>query len=206
MHTTVIFADTNTYILCHLYTRTSIHAHFRLNIFVVNCVRCEFLKIPIYHRNIVVTQNRILFRSSPYFYIALALGSYNFFGGFLFGRFLFGRFLFGGFLFEEFLIVLLTDVYTAVPRLRVYLDCSSSDLSNNAKNRLISFLEPGTAPRKVQVRPLSSSTMVIQWDEPETPNGQVTVGVFSEIISHHGFPDVFATFANECAICPFIGI
>ncbi|KAI4499442.1 hypothetical protein M0802_005338 [Mischocyttarus mexicanus] len=34
--------------------------------------------------------------------------------------------------------------------------------------------EPGTAPRKVQVRPLSSSTMVIQWDEPETPNGQVT--------------------------------
>ncbi|KAK0161669.1 hypothetical protein PV327_008088 [Microctonus hyperodae] len=33
---------------------------------------------------------------------------------------------------------------------------------------------PGSAPRKVQVRPLSSSTMVIQWDEPETPNGQVT--------------------------------
>lgn len=65
---------------------------------------------------------------------------------------------------------------------------------NNAKNRLISFLEPGTAPRKVQVRPLSSSTMVIQWDEPETPNGQVTVGVFSEIISHRDFPDIFATF------------
>ncbi|XP_066151280.1 tyrosine-protein phosphatase Lar isoform X3 [Euwallacea fornicatus] len=34
--------------------------------------------------------------------------------------------------------------------------------------------KPGTAPRSVQVRPLSSSTMVIQWDEPETPNGQVT--------------------------------
>ncbi|XP_024084878.1 tyrosine-protein phosphatase Lar isoform X3 [Cimex lectularius] len=33
--------------------------------------------------------------------------------------------------------------------------------------------KPGTAPRNVQVRPLSSSTMVIQWDEPETPNGQV---------------------------------
>ncbi|XP_076293559.1 tyrosine-protein phosphatase Lar isoform X3 [Lasioglossum baleicum] len=33
---------------------------------------------------------------------------------------------------------------------------------------------PGTAPRKVQVRPLSSTTMLIQWDEPETPNGQVT--------------------------------
>ncbi|XP_076263869.1 tyrosine-protein phosphatase Lar isoform X2 [Rhynchophorus ferrugineus] len=34
--------------------------------------------------------------------------------------------------------------------------------------------EPGTAPRNVQTRPLSSSTMVIQWEEPETPNGQVT--------------------------------
>ncbi|XP_043282785.1 tyrosine-protein phosphatase Lar isoform X3 [Venturia canescens] len=34
--------------------------------------------------------------------------------------------------------------------------------------------KPGSAPRQVQVRPLSSSTMVIQWDEPETPNGQVT--------------------------------
>ncbi|XP_071869813.1 tyrosine-protein phosphatase Lar isoform X5 [Bombus fervidus] len=34
--------------------------------------------------------------------------------------------------------------------------------------------KPGTAPRKVVARPLSSSTMVIQWDEPETPNGQVT--------------------------------
>ncbi|XP_058805805.1 tyrosine-protein phosphatase Lar isoform X2 [Phymastichus coffea] len=33
---------------------------------------------------------------------------------------------------------------------------------------------PGSAPRSVQVRPLSSTTMVIQWDEPETPNGQVT--------------------------------
>ncbi|CAG9761325.1 unnamed protein product [Ceutorhynchus assimilis] len=32
----------------------------------------------------------------------------------------------------------------------------------------------GTAPRNIQVRPLSSSTIVIQWDEPETPNGQVT--------------------------------
>ncbi|XP_026486950.1 tyrosine-protein phosphatase Lar isoform X4 [Vanessa tameamea] len=34
--------------------------------------------------------------------------------------------------------------------------------------------KPGSAPKNVQVRPLSSSTMVIQWDEPETPNGQVT--------------------------------
>ncbi|XP_017782566.1 PREDICTED: tyrosine-protein phosphatase Lar isoform X5 [Nicrophorus vespilloides] len=34
--------------------------------------------------------------------------------------------------------------------------------------------EPGTAPRNVQPKPLSSTTMVVQWDEPETPNGQVT--------------------------------
>ncbi|XP_032454535.1 tyrosine-protein phosphatase Lar isoform X4 [Nasonia vitripennis] len=34
--------------------------------------------------------------------------------------------------------------------------------------------KPGSAPRRVQVRPLSSTTALIQWDEPETPNGQVT--------------------------------
>ncbi|VVC24818.1 Hypothetical protein CINCED_3A017850 [Cinara cedri] len=33
--------------------------------------------------------------------------------------------------------------------------------------------KPGSAPRNIQVRLLSSSTMVIQWEEPETPNGQV---------------------------------
>lgn len=39
------------------------------------------------------------------------------------------------------------------------------------------FSEPGSAPRRVQVRPLSSTTALIQWDEPETPNGQVTVSI-----------------------------
>lgn len=34
-----------------------------------------------------------------------------------------------------------------------------------------------SAPRNVQVRPLSSSTMVITWEPPETPNGQVTVSL-----------------------------
>jgi netrin-G3 ligand len=33
---------------------------------------------------------------------------------------------------------------------------------------------PGSSPRNVIVRPLSSSTMVIQWDEPEEQNGVVT--------------------------------
>ena len=37
------------------------------------------------------------------------------------------------------------------------------------------FLEPGSAPRNVRVRPLSSTTMVIQWDEPSAENGLVTV-------------------------------
>lgn len=35
-----------------------------------------------------------------------------------------------------------------------------------------------SAPKNVQVRPLSSSTMVITWEPPETPNGQVTVSTF----------------------------
>ncbi|XP_038108964.1 tyrosine-protein phosphatase Lar isoform X4 [Culex quinquefasciatus] len=34
--------------------------------------------------------------------------------------------------------------------------------------------EMESAPRNIQVRPLSSSTMVITWEPPETPNGQVT--------------------------------
>ena len=38
----------------------------------------------------------------------------------------------------------------------------------------IHFPGPGSSPRNVQVRPLSSSTMVIQWDEPEEQNGVVT--------------------------------
>ena len=41
------------------------------------------------------------------------------------------------------------------------------------KNNLLE-IGPGSAPRNVQVRPLSSSTMVIQWDEPEEQNGVVT--------------------------------
>lgn len=48
--------------------------------------------------------------------------------------------------------------------------------------------------------------MVIQWDEPETPNGQVTVGVFSEITFQITFL-IFATIiANERVICLSIGI
>lgn len=38
-------------------------------------------------------------------------------------------------------------------------------------------LEMESAPRNVQVRPLSSSMMMITWEPPETPNGQVTVSI-----------------------------
>ncbi|RWS18298.1 tyrosine-protein phosphatase Lar-like protein, partial [Leptotrombidium deliense] len=38
----------------------------------------------------------------------------------------------------------------------------------------ISCEESKTSPRNVQARPLSSSTIVIQWDPPEEPNGEVT--------------------------------
>lgn len=61
-----------------------------------------------------------------------------------------------------------------------------SDSEGESPKIICSFLEPGTAPRKVQARPLSSSTMVIQWVEPETPNGQVTVS----------FRNVFALFVQ----------
>ncbi|XP_025074323.1 tyrosine-protein phosphatase Lar isoform X10 [Pogonomyrmex barbatus] len=65
--------------------------------------------------------------------------------------------------------------------------------------------KPGTAPRKVQVRPLSSSTMVIQWDEPETPNGQVTVGVFFKIICHRDFPAIATLSLTSARYAPSQG-
>ncbi|XP_055931729.1 tyrosine-protein phosphatase Lar-like isoform X6 [Argiope bruennichi] len=34
--------------------------------------------------------------------------------------------------------------------------------------------KPGSAPRNVQATPLSTSTVVVQWDPPKEPNGQVT--------------------------------
>ncbi|XP_037094696.1 tyrosine-protein phosphatase Lar-like [Pollicipes pollicipes] len=34
--------------------------------------------------------------------------------------------------------------------------------------------QPGSAPKNVHVRPLSSSTLVVMWDGPDQPNGQIT--------------------------------
>jgi len=36
-------------------------------------------------------------------------------------------------------------------------------------------LAPGSAPVGIQTRPLSSSTVVVQWNEPLIPNGIVQV-------------------------------
>ena len=37
------------------------------------------------------------------------------------------------------------------------------------------IIEPGSTPRNLSARPLSASTMVIQWDEPQELSGLVTV-------------------------------
>ncbi len=55
-------------------------------------------------------------------------------------------------------------------------------------NVLTRLVEPGSAPKNVQVRPLSSTTMVIQWEEPDTPNGQVIV---SADATSHFLPFLF---------------
>lgn len=34
-----------------------------------------------------------------------------------------------------------------------------------------------SAPRNVQVRPMTPSMVMITWEPPETPNGQVTVSI-----------------------------
>lgn len=51
-----------------------------------------------------------------------------------------------------------------------------------------------SAPKNVQVRPLSSSTMVITWEPPETPNGQVTVRKFFFYFFINNFLEVFLIF------------
>jgi len=34
---------------------------------------------------------------------------------------------------------------------------------------------PGSAPHNVRARPVSSSTVVVQWEEPKLPNGVIRV-------------------------------
>lgn len=51
-----------------------------------------------------------------------------------------------------------------------------------------------SAPKNVQVRPLSSSTMVITWEPPETPNGQVTVRKFFLFYNNNFFEELLIFF------------
>ena len=37
------------------------------------------------------------------------------------------------------------------------------------------ILVPGSPPQNVRARPVSSSTVVVQWEEPRTPNGVIRV-------------------------------
>lgn len=53
-----------------------------------------------------------------------------------------------------------------------------------------------SAPKNVQVRPLSSSTMVITWEPPETPNGQVTVSCFH--FNNNFFEEEISDFFSCC--------
>ena len=39
----------------------------------------------------------------------------------------------------------------------------------------VCIVAPGSPPRDVRARPVSSSTVVVQWNEPEIPNGVVRV-------------------------------
>lgn len=60
------------------------------------------------------------------------------------------------------------------------------NISNNYLNNpsLTLFAAMESAPRNIQVRPLSSSTMVVTWEPPETPNGQITVSGHSDWSGH----------------------
>ena len=49
------------------------------------------------------------------------------------------------------------------------------DLYLNFFIYLFFIIEPGSTPRNLSARPLSASTMVIQWDEPQELSGLVTV-------------------------------
>ncbi len=42
----------------------------------------------------------------------------------------------------------------------------------------VCIVAPGSPPRDVRARPVSSSTVVVQWNEPEIPNGVIRVRSF----------------------------
>jgi len=77
-----------------------------------------------------------------------------------------------------------SDLYGAnYPTSHCYMPNLCHDNANITHFPSVSSLpaEMESAPRNVQVRTLSSSTMVITWEPPETPNGQVTVSTWHQV-------------------------
>ncbi|CAL4074439.1 unnamed protein product, partial [Meganyctiphanes norvegica] len=66
----------------------------------------------------------------------------------------------------EFHVLAVNKIGRGAPSEPAYVTTGETNSGGGSK--------PGSSPRNVHVRPLSSSTMVIQWDEPITPNGQIT--------------------------------
>ena len=62
------------------------------------------------------------------------------------------------------------DSSAALPKFKTEVLCSSS-----AIQCLVACLVPGSPPFNVRARPVSSSTVVVQWEEPKVPNGLIKV-------------------------------
>ncbi|XP_037557274.1 receptor-type tyrosine-protein phosphatase delta-like isoform X3 [Dermacentor silvarum] len=66
----------------------------------------------------------------------------------------------------EFYVIAVNDLGRGSPSVPVTVTTGeTADLAGGSK--------PGSAPRNLQARTLSSSTVVVQWDPPKEPNGQV---------------------------------
>ncbi|XP_075528366.1 tyrosine-protein phosphatase Lar isoform X3 [Dermacentor variabilis] len=66
----------------------------------------------------------------------------------------------------EFYVIAVNDLGRGSPTVPVTVTTGeTADLAGGSK--------PGSAPRNLQARTLSSSTVVVQWDPPKEPNGQV---------------------------------
>ena len=45
---------------------------------------------------------------------------------------------------------------------------------------ILCFTAPGSAPRNVRAKPHSPQTIMINWDEPEIPNGAIQVNLIDK--------------------------
>ena len=67
---------------------------------------------------------------------------------------------------KSFIVHLSRMPFTFIPLRWVLFDVGEVD---------VCIVAPGSPPRDVRARPVSSSTVVVQWNEPEIPNGVVRV-------------------------------